>query len=182
MPDLPRLVRAAGDGNDVAWNQLVRRTEPILRRVLAPMTLSAVDVDDVIQTTWLRVYRGLHTLRDPEAFVGWTIVAARREALHLLQRRAHEVLVEDLAHLNEPGECDVDPTMERVRQDAIRQAVERLPSHQRRLLTWMLEHPDDGYAEISAELAVPIGSIGPTRQRALARLRRDSRLAATVTA
>jgi len=68
--------------------------------------------------------------------------------------------------------------IERERAEAVRDAVRRLPEHQRRLLDWMLTHPGAGYAEISQDLAMPIGSIGPTHGRALQRLRKDERLLA----
>jgi DNA-directed RNA polymerase specialized sigma24 family protein len=37
----------------------------------------------------------------------------------------------------------------------------------------MAYDPDHSYAQISAALAMPVGSIGPTRARALARLERE---------
>jgi DNA-directed RNA polymerase specialized sigma24 family protein len=39
----------------------------------------------------------------------------------------------------------------------------------------LMAEPAPSYAEISAALAMPVGSIGPTRARALNRLRREAR-------
>ena len=180
--ELAGLVQAAACGHDAAWNELVRRTGPIVRRALARMMLSRADLEDVLQGTWLRAYTRLHTLREPEAFVGWIVVTARRLALYALQRRAQEILVEDFAHLEQADEANVDCAIERERRGALYEAVARLPAHERRLLEWMLDHPGDNYAEIAARLEIPIGSIGPTRQRALARMRHDDRFLALTTA
>ena len=56
-------------------------------------------------------------------------------------------------------------------------ALTRLPPAQRRMLSMLIAEPSPSYAEISQVLGVPIGSIGPTRARSLARLRRDPELA-----
>ena len=56
----------------------------------------------------------------------------------------------------------------------VRQALARLPERDRRLLT-LLVNPSVDYAYISKTLGMPVGSIGPTRQRALRRLRAELR-------
>jgi hypothetical protein len=48
------------------------------------------------------------------------------------------------------------------------------------LLTSMLASPAPTYEQLSARLAMPVGSIGPTRDRALARLRDDPDLTRAV--
>jgi DNA-directed RNA polymerase specialized sigma24 family protein len=40
----------------------------------------------------------------------------------------------------------------------------------------LIAEPAPSYAEISAALDIPVGSIGPIRQRCLARLRRNREL------
>jgi len=64
------------------------------------------------------------------------------------------------------------------RQAALRGAFNRLPSPCRQLVAMLIEDPPAPYAEISAKLGIPVGSIGPTRQRCIDRLRRDPALAA----
>ena len=55
-----------------------------------------------------------------------------------------------------------------------------MTERERALMTVLLAEPEPTYAEVSAALGMPIGSIGPTRGRAIARLRQDRELAATV--
>jgi DNA-directed RNA polymerase specialized sigma24 family protein len=57
------------------------------------------------------------------------------------------------------------------RQHALLAGLAALPDRQRALLLTLLEDPPPSYEEISVRLNMPIGSIGPTRSRALARLR-----------
>jgi DNA-directed RNA polymerase specialized sigma24 family protein len=56
-------------------------------------------------------------------------------------------------------------------------AVTALPDRQRLVLLELLEREGHGYRDVSRHLGLPIGSIGPTWQRALARLRSDPELA-----
>ena len=58
----------------------------------------------------------------------------------------------------------------------LRDALDELPAGRRDLLLLLLEDPPIGYEEISRRLGIPIGSIGPTRARALDQLRRTRSL------
>jgi DNA-directed RNA polymerase specialized sigma24 family protein len=55
--------------------------------------------------------------------------------------------------------------------EVVRQAITQLPRHWQRLMEMLMADPPASYAEISGELGLPVGSIGPTRRRCLARLR-----------
>jgi DNA-directed RNA polymerase specialized sigma24 family protein len=57
------------------------------------------------------------------------------------------------------------------RAQTVREAMSRLPSRWQRLLELLMADPPTSYTEISDQLGLPIGSIGPTRGRCLARLR-----------
>ena len=59
------------------------------------------------------------------------------------------------------------------RDDALWRGFTRLPGRDQTLLRLLMADPRPSYQVISAVLAMPIGSIGPTRARALERLRRE---------
>jgi RNA polymerase sigma factor (sigma-70 family) len=175
--DLSHLAREAAAGDERAWADLVQRLDGVLHTVARRYRLTAADVDDVVQTTWLRALAHLNRLNDPGAIAAWLIVTARREAMRTLQRSTREVLTDDPRAVD-----DLDPAspelvaIERERFEAVHGAVERLPTRQRKLMTSMLRSPATTYAQISTRLDMPVGSIGPTRDRALARLREDPEL------
>jgi DNA-directed RNA polymerase specialized sigma24 family protein len=62
------------------------------------------------------------------------------------------------------------------RDVALWSAFVRLPARDQRLLRMLVADPQPSYEEIGTALAMPIGSIGPTRGRALRRLRRELEL------
>jgi RNA polymerase sigma factor (sigma-70 family) len=177
-PDPGPLARAAAAGDEEAWRALVARFEKMLVAIVRGYRLDQADVDDVVQTTWIRAYDNLHRLDEPAAIGGWLAITARREALRTLQRGVREIVSDEPQpkHSAEPGTPETE-TLERERRAAVRAAVGRLPGRQRTLLSAFLRRPAASYDEISAALDMPIGSIGPTRERALSRLRDDAALA-----
>ena len=61
--------------------------------------------------------------------------------------------------------------------DRLSRAITALPEKQRLVLIELLKEENRSYLDLSRRLGLPVGSIGPTRQRAIARLRQDPRLA-----
>lgn len=171
------LARAAVTGDQRAWEALVRRLDPLVRGVVRGYRLGAADAEDVVQITWLHAFRHLPKLREPAAFPKWLTVTARREALRALQRGGREVLLEEPRPAREESPVTVEEqVIDREQQAAVRAAVARLPQRQRSLLGAILRRPGVSYDELSDLLGMPMGSIGPTRERALRRLRDDSAL------
>lgn len=174
---IAQIARDAAAGDQRAWTELVYRADGVLRTVAKSYRLSAADVDDVVQTTWLRALDNIARLNVHEATIGWLIVIARREAMRLLQRGVREILTDSLPEPSETIDASPDGTV--IRQevtDLVRGAVSRLPGHQQRLIASILHSPTMSYAQRSSQLGIPVGAIGPTRGRALVRLSRDREL------
>ena len=175
---LADVLGAAAAGDDAAWEVLVQRFTPALQAAARGFRLSPADVDDVVQNTWLAAFRHVRRVERPEALGAWLLVTARREALRILQRSVREVVTEEplsaTATDDEPPEQLV---LEAERGDELEAAIGRLPAQHRKLLRTLMRAPDASYGDIAERLAMPVGSIGPTRARALERLREDRRLA-----
>jgi RNA polymerase sigma factor (sigma-70 family) len=181
--DVAALVRAAESGDQDAWRALVGRFTPALRSAARGFSLAPADVDDVVQNTWLAAFRHIRRLEKPEAFGGWLLVTARRESLLTYQRSVREIVTDDPPALAAPEHEGIEAAViAKERQDAIHAAARRLPARQRTLVRALLNVPASSYDDLSVGLRMPIGSIGPTRERALQRLRRDPRLLAVVAA
>jgi len=179
------LVRRAVEGDARAWELIVERHQSLLWWMARQFRLSTDDAADAVQLTWLRCLEHLHQLSDEAALGSWLVTICRRECYRLVNRRRGEVLLAELEDhqavsgswygASAPDPCDlVSRQDERVQ---LRAAIDRLPARPRSVLSALLAHEDDGYAEVARRLGVPIGSLGPTRNRALARLRSDPRLA-----
>jgi RNA polymerase sigma factor (sigma-70 family) len=171
---LADLVARARDGDGSAWAALVARYRGRVTRTARSYGLGAHEVDDVVQETWLRLFRSLGSLRQPEALGAWLETTARREALRLIGSTRRELLLDDDAPFD--GVAEEDPGRELVQEErraAVSRAMQRLPTRHRRLMTSLLSDAPPSYAELSAQLGIPLGSIGPTRGRCIERLQSE---------
>jgi RNA polymerase sigma factor (sigma-70 family) len=174
---LTALVRAVRAGDEIAWTRLVGQFDRGLRNIARTYRLAPTDIDDVMQATWLRLFKHVQHLHEPNAIAGWLATTTRRECLRLLQRPVREQLTGD-ERLRDRGELP-GPEAALVAADrraALARALATLPDRQRRLMTLLAAQPDTNYAAISRALDMPIGSIGPIRARGLARLERNVEL------
>jgi RNA polymerase sigma factor (sigma-70 family) len=173
-PDIAGLVRRAGDGDRWAWERLVAQFERLIWAMTRDFKLVESDANDVAQATWLRLLEHIHRLEYPARVGSWLATTARNECLRSLAARKKVVLVQDDVALKDDV-ADEPAVDERLladeRAQAVREAMSRLPWRWQRLLEMLMSDPPVSYAEISDELGLPIGSIGPTRGRCLARLR-----------
>jgi RNA polymerase sigma factor (sigma-70 family) len=167
------LLAQAAAGDDRAWNELVSQHTRLLWSVARSYRLDQADAADVVQTTWLRLLEHLGSIQDPTRLVGWLVTTTRRECLRMLRRSGRERLVADDEALDTPDDAEPIETglLTSERNVTLWQAFCKLPEHCQRLLRIAVAVPRT-YQEISAELEVPVGYIGPTRGRCLGYLRK----------
>ena len=163
----------ADGGGTRAWELLVQRYQPYLLRLAASYRIHE-DAHDVVQTTFMRLFEHGTEIRRPEAVKYWLATVLRRECLAVVERRRREqpTDVEAIdAMVGSTGEDVLDSALlseEDTR--VVREALTRLPARQRALLTLLSDPETASYRTITERLDMPIGSIGPTRRRALTRL------------
>ena len=171
------VVSRALDGDPTAWPELVERLKRPAWKVVVSFRLEREEANDAFATTMLRLYEYLGKVREPEKLPSWITTVARNEVHAILRARrrsdAVAMLVEPGAAPSAEDEIDQDADL----RPALRAAFEQLPELWQRLLLLVMTDPPTPYAEISATLGIPIGSIGPTRQRCLEHLRRSAALA-----
>jgi RNA polymerase sigma factor (sigma-70 family) len=170
---ITELVHRAAEGDQHAWNMLVEEFSGLVWATTCAYRLSAADAADVSQTTWLRLVENLKRLHDPARVGGWLATTARHECVRVLRHGSRVIPHDDLPDLVSESPAPDATLLANERDDALWSAMAALPDRDRRLLRILMADPAPSYAEISAALQMPIGSIGPTRQRALQRLRRE---------
>lgn len=80
------LARRAQDGDEVAFEQLVRRyARSALVSALAIVGESA-EADDVVQDSLVLAWKRMRQCRNPDRFGGWFMTIVRRESLKRLRR------------------------------------------------------------------------------------------------
>jgi RNA polymerase sigma factor (sigma-70 family) len=172
---LAAAVRAAAAGDATAWTTLVELLTPSLWAITRAHRLRPSDAADVVQVTWLRLVENIGTIREPEHVGAWLATTARRESWRLLRRNGAEQVTpaDDVEGLSSAASPGPDAGLLRAETHArLRQAVRQLPPRQQLLIRLFAASPPPSYEEISAATGIPVGSIGPTRGRALTRLRK----------
>jgi RNA polymerase sigma factor (sigma-70 family) len=175
-PAVISLVIHAGEGDPAAWDEIVERYAPLVWSICVRFQLSASDGQDVAQTVWMRLVDQLGRLREPAALPGWLATTTRRECLRVVTaaRRSGERESWPDEELPIAGDAAIDQEiLIAERNAALGEALAELPDRCRHLLSMLLADPPYSYAEISATLNIPVGSIGPQRRRCLERLRRS---------
>jgi RNA polymerase sigma factor (sigma-70 family) len=173
---LAGLVTRARAGDQHAWNDLVEEFGGLVWATARAYRLSDADADEVSQTTWLRLFENLNRLQDPARVGGWLATTARRECLQVLRHTSRVIASDDLPEQVSGSEAPDAALLADERAQTLWSALADLPERDQRLLRMLMAEPTPTYVEISAALEMPIGSIGPTRERALRRLRREARL------
>ncbi len=154
-----------------AIDTLVRLVSPLLWHTARQCGLTAAEAEDVVQQTFLSLVRSKDSVSDPLAVVRWLTVSLRRLAWReraTSSKRSNE----------EPTDDDLPraPSAEHLavltdQQRRLWSQVAELPERCRKLLAVIAFAPRPDYAAIAVDLGIPVGSIGPTRGRCLAKLR-----------
>jgi RNA polymerase sigma factor (sigma-70 family) len=176
------LVMRARDGDQQAWDAIVERYAPLVWAICRRYRLASADAEDVGQAVWLQLVDHIGQIRDPAALPGWLATTTGRECGRLVRaarRTSPSGRVLDAEDIADGQAVLADDELLRAeRHAALREALASLPPPCQRLIALLAQDPPLPYAQISARLGIPAGSIGPTRRRCLAKLRRHPAIAA----
>jgi RNA polymerase sigma factor (sigma-70 family) len=166
------LVEAAAAGETAAWREIVVRYGDLVRATVAGFRLQPADAADAMQNTWLRAVERIGTVRDPERLGGWLTTTAARECLGVLRRSRRELPVDAFVdQVAWAGPSPESRVLRKERDRAVDAAVAQLPTRRRELVDAIFRGPGADYVEVAQRTGMPVGSIGPTRGRALVELR-----------
>jgi RNA polymerase sigma factor (sigma-70 family) len=168
-------------GDRAALDELVGLLTPLLWHTVRAQGIDPVAAEDVVQTIWMRLLHSGDSIRDPQTVVKWLLTAARREAWRV-SRRARSEMVRTAALFGQEGdelsalpvrrdELPDEVVLRDSRQRVLWEHVGELSDRCRELMRVIAFADRPDYALIAESLGMPVGSIGPTRGRCLAKLR-----------
>jgi RNA polymerase sigma factor (sigma-70 family) len=178
--EIADLVARARSGDQGALDEIVDRCSPMLRAVARRYVRRPADVEDVVQDVWVSFVEHLDHIRSPEATRAWLARVATHAAWRACRRLDRAAPVAELGHwssLDDTEESGLRNARRAEVEGPLRAALDDLRPADRRLVERLVADDRPDYRTISEELGRPIGSLGPTRQRALARLRRQPAIA-----
>ncbi len=151
------LVTSARLGDRKAMAELVVLRGPRLFAHAIRLLGDAEDARDVVQETWIEIFRGLRKLNDVRAFPAWaTRITTRRCSRIVRSKQSQRQLKNAIAN-------DVDGFVgesgtEQAQAMQVRRAISRLPPEQAAAIAlFYLE--DMSVAEVSVALDVPVGTV-----------------------
>ncbi len=174
------LVRRCLSGDQRACRDLVRRYERPVYSVLMRVVRRSEDAEDLVQETFVKVFKALDRYDPERPFAAWIFTIASRLAIdHFRRRRIQTVSLS----YSDPGSSeertmDVEDTglkpdeitsnaEEELQTSAI---IDSLPEHYR--IVVLLRHQHDlSYEEISQALNLPLGTVKARIHRARALLK-----------
>ena len=162
-PEVLAWVAAAQGGDTVAFSSLVERFSRDVYGKAFSILKSHADADDVVQETFLRVYRALPGFRFESSFRTWIITIATRQALNFRERmhKPQEALEneEGMEHpaLRVDG-TQLDALLDEEARRLLREAMPKLPKRQKQALTLKLMN-DWKYERIAQEMGTSVGSV-----------------------
>lgn len=171
-----RAFESYQDGDPSGMSALVDLVTTLLWHTARTQGLSQSEAEDVVQNTWLRLVQHVARIDDPQGILKWLITTTRRESWVVSKRARRVDLIDTMEVVDGPSQQGAVAGPEQIVLRGEAQATvwahyRLLPRRCQTLLRViaLAERPD--YARVAEALGMPIGSIGPTRGRCLAKLR-----------
>ena len=167
------LLDAAQGGSEDALGQITAELSPMLWHVARATGLNTDDAEDVVQTVWERLLFHLTDIRFAPALVSWLVVTTRREAWRVRSKGRRQLPAEQewLTAVPDQAAGTEEQVVLDEQQRALWRAVRQLSEQCQELLRIVAFVPRPDYQSVSAALGMPVGSVGPTRGRCLAKIR-----------
>lgn len=152
------LAGRAADGDEVAFEVIVRRHAPLMRAYAARMLGSTYESDDVVQETFVTAWGRLAELHEGAAVKAWLMrILSRRCIDRIRARHDHD----DVTEVDAAAPADQGPdhlAEVRTANEALGRALDELPALQRRC--WVLREVGQySYEEIAQELDLPVSTV-----------------------
>jgi RNA polymerase sigma factor (sigma-70 family) len=175
------LLAACLKGEQAAWVALVDRYAALIYSIPLKYGFIEADAADVFQSVCVTLFEKLGSVREPRGLAAWIIKTTSRQCLAVVRQHRRErrrAAPDDLPRADaEPTDPELLPEEELLaleREHLVRTAVNQLPTRCRRLVEALFSDAAEhvSYQQLADGLGVPMNSLGPTRARCLAKLRR----------
>ncbi len=172
------LIKACREGDEAAWEAVVFKYQRLLMSIPRRAGLGIDLASDVLQDVFTTLFQKLDKLEKPEFLRAWLITTTRHKTINLIQRetRGRPISIDD-TETDFPfeiadGALLPDEVLIRFELETqIENAFSQIEDRCRKLLMMLyIEQTTLSYSEISEQLSIPLGSIGPTRARCLEKL------------
>jgi RNA polymerase sigma-70 factor, ECF subfamily len=168
--DLSRLLERCCNGDELAWEALVRLFQARIYGIAYHYVVNAEDARDLAQEAFIRIYQNLAACPDTTKFLPWIIRITRNACIDHLRRKkarppAHDVAAEGLLTLQASGGDPDQLYASDSRKRLIHSALQEMSDLNREII---LLKDIQGLAleEIASLINVPLGTVKSRSNRA----------------
>ncbi len=174
------LIARFQQGDVQAFDLLVRRYKDQLLNFIYRFVGNRTDAEDIVQETFLRVYKNKHYYKEIAKFSTWVYTIAGNLAKTELRRRKRHKIFSVSNFVNEERDYDIpdenrNPEQEvdgTIKEDIIQKAIEKLPPKFKEVII-LRDVQGFAYEEISQILNIPLGTVKSRVNRGRLKLQED---------
>ncbi len=174
------LIARFQQGDVQAFDVLVRRYKDQLLNFVFRFVGNRVDAEDIVQETFLRVFKNKHYYKEIAKFSTWVYTIAGNLAKTELRRRKRRKVFSVSNFVNEERDFDIpdsnrNPEKEvdgSIKDDFIQKAIEKLPPKFKEVIL-LRDVQGFAYEEISQILSIPLGTVKSRVNRGRLKLQED---------
>lgn len=169
---LTDIVLEAQKGDREAFDELIIQFESRVFGIVMQRLRNSAEADEVVQDVFLRAFRKLSQLHEPERFAGWLCQIATRLAINRAVRRPPEAPVEPetFEALQAAPDNPFDQLLRQENIEQLRAGLNRLGDLDRATL-WAFYFEGSSLKEMSDQFSSPVGTIKRRLHTARGRLR-----------
>lgn len=178
--DEPEIIRRCRSGDEKAYRELIQRYQRQVYSVALRMLRRHEDAEDLVQETFVRMFKALDRYDPERPFPAWLFTIASRLCIdHLRRRKVRPIsLTQHDAEENEewtlevedPGLKPDETAVHHEEEGRTQDLIDSLPEHYR-IVVIMRHQQDLSYEEIAEALHLPLGTVKARIHRARALLK-----------
>lgn len=155
------LIKSTLLGDNFAFEKLVLRYQRKVYRLVHRIVNNHFDASDIVQETFIKAYKGLPYLKNPDRFLSWLYQIAKNHCTDWLRHKHADLISIEkeitFDCLNLPATPD-EILIENELHEQVMEAISKLPEHSRKAVQ-MFYIDGKSYAEIQNELGVKKGTL-----------------------
>lgn len=172
------LIRRCQKGDRQAFAQLIRNYQQMVFNLLYRIAPEGMDIEDIAQEVWLKVYQSISKLQNPKSFRSWLHKIAINSFHDRLRKRGYRetnLSIDDPVktdkgeelsfEIMDQGLLPEEILLENEVQDILDKAIKRLPEPFREVLV-MRDVQHLSYEEITNILDISLGTMKSRLTRA----------------
>ena len=175
-----QLIAQFQRGDLQAFDVLVQRYKDQLLNYVFRFVGNRVDAEDIVQETFLRVYKNKHYYKEIAKFSTWVYTIAGNLAKTELRRRKRRKLFSVSNFVNEERDFDIPDTNRNpeqrvdgvIKDEIIQKAIDKLPAKFKEVII-LRDIQEFAYEEISEILNIPLGTVKSRVNRGRLKLQED---------